>query len=110
MPLIRRSFHTRKTIGTYHEDVLYTTIFQLVQNAKPVLCTLVFTDMYGQHFFVTCQAYCKDYICCKLFLSVLLYRKMYSINKYNGVNLVKRTFLPVFYLRKETVCDIGYHR
>ncbi len=66
--------------------------------------------MYGQHFFVTCQAYCKDYICCKLFyLSVFLYRKMYSINKYNGINLVKRTFLPLFYLRKETVCDIGYH-
>ena len=25
MPLIRRFFHTRKAIGTYHEDVLYTT-------------------------------------------------------------------------------------
>ena len=34
---------------------------------------------------------------------------MYSINKYNGINLIKRTFLPVLYLRKETVCDIGYH-
>lgn len=43
------------------------------------------------------------------YLSVFSYRKMYSINKYNGINLVKRTFLPVLYLRKEAVCDIGYH-
>ena len=41
--------------------------------------------------------------------SAASYRKMYSINKYNGINLVKRTFLPVLYLRKEAVCDIGYH-
>ena len=43
------------------------------------------------------------------YLSVFSYRKMYSINKYNEINLAQRTFLPVLYLRKKAVCDIGYH-
>ena len=43
------------------------------------------------------------------YLSVFSYRKMYSINKYNEINLAQRTYLPVLYLRKKAVCDIGYH-
>ena len=40
-------FYTRKTISTYHEDILYAAIFQFIQDSKPIFCTFVFSDMYG---------------------------------------------------------------
>ena len=47
-------FYTRKSVCTDNKNVLYAPVFQLIQHSKPILCTFIFSNMYGQNFLVAC--------------------------------------------------------
>lgn len=76
------SFHAYKSVYTDHENVIYNTFFQLIQHAQPVLCALIFADIYRKKLFVTCQADSKYHIRCKYLLA---FDEIFGTADYNGI-------------------------
>ena len=50
-------FNTAKTISTDNQDILYTTILQLIQDRQPVFWTFIITDSDWKNLFFS---FCVD--------------------------------------------------
>ena len=59
-------FHSGQSVRTDYHNILYSTVFQFVQNSKPVLAAFVFSDLQADYILSAIQSDCQNYIGCKL--------------------------------------------
>ena len=101
-------FDSTQPIGTDDQDIFYSAVFQFIQHGKPVLWALIFAHLNGQNLFLTVHVDSKNDISCQLpDHPIIPDRIMNCIDIKHRINFRQRTFLPVFNLGQDFVCDIG---
>ena len=100
-------FNTTKTISTDNQDILYTTILQLIQDRQPVLWTFIITDSDWKNLFFPFCVDAKNDVGSQFSdYSIISYGIMDGIYIEDRIYLIQRSILPVFNLRQNFICDI----
>lgn len=100
-----------QVVHTGDEDVLYTTVFQVIEHAEPELRRLVLADPHAQYVFVPVEVDADDHVCCLVHdRAVLLHLEMDGIQEDNGIHSLQRAVLPLLNQRDDLVRDVGDHR
>ena len=99
-----------QSIHRYDHDILYTSVFCLVEDGQPVFCTFISSYPHAEDLTFSVQFNTYSNVNCLFYRSIVLPNmEMYRIHKNNGIFSFQRPVLPFFCDRKDSICHMWYH-
>ena len=96
-----------QSIHRYDHDILYTSVFYLVEDGQPVFCTFISSYPHAEDLTFSVQFNSYSNVNCLFYRSIVLPNmEMYRIHKNNGIFSFQWPVLPFFCDRKDSICHM----